>query len=249
MKAIGIIPARYHSTRLPAKPLIPILGKPLIQWVYERACQSNLLSDILVATDNDMIFRTVIEFGAKAQMTSSTHASGTDRVAEVAQTLDADFIVNIQGDEPLITGKDIDHGLELLSNSENGVATTLVNRIERPEDLNNPNICKVVVDKRNYALYFSRAPIPYFNAPNPGDLVSSNGYLFKHIGVYFYKKDLLLQVIKLPKSHLEQIENLEQLRLLENGFKIKVAKTDTATVSVDTPADLKIVEKYLSGQI
>lgn len=249
MKAIGIIPARYNSTRLPAKPLIPILGKPLIQWVYERACQSNLLSDILVATDNDMIFKKVLEFGAKARMTSSSHVSGTDRVAEVAQTLDADFIVNIQGDEPLITGKDIDHGLELLSNSGYGVATTLVNRIERLEDLNNPNICKVVVDKRDYALYFSRAPIPYFSTLRHDDSITSNGYLFKHIGVYFYKKDLLMKIVKLPKSHLEQIENLEQLRLLENGFKIKVTKTDTATISVDTPVDLKIVQKYLLERI
>jgi 3-deoxy-manno-octulosonate cytidylyltransferase (CMP-KDO synthetase) len=254
MKTAAIIPARYGSSRFEGKPLVDILGKPMIQRVYEGVCESKLIDEVIVATDDERIFETVRGFGGKVQMTSSEHASGTDRVAEVARKLRAEIIVNVQGDEPLIKGSIIDKSIRPLLKKETIPMATLVTRIDEVKDWLNPHIVKVVLDQKDFALYFSRSPIPFPRDLNVQKLLNSPSgeqsllprRIFKHIGVYVFRKKFLLQYAKMKPTPLEKIEKLEQLRALENGFPIKVTFVDYEPICVDTPEDLQKVISSLS---
>ena len=249
MTAIVIIPARYESTRFPGKPLAPLNGKPLIRHVYENSKKSKLAEDVIVATDSDAIFKTVIAFGGKAVMTSREHTSGTDRIAEVAGALDYDIIVNVQGDEPLVRAEMIDDVIRLLDDKRAAMGT-LVKKIEDPEEIFDPNVVKAVFDKEGFAMYFSRAPIPYHRDEWKGlgrfTVHGSRFTVFKHIGIYSYRRDVLLTLAKMEPVELEKTEKLEQLRALVNGFRIKVKETFFETIGVDTPQDLERVKKWLS---
>jgi 3-deoxy-manno-octulosonate cytidylyltransferase (CMP-KDO synthetase) len=238
---IGVIPARYSSTRFEGKVLADILGKPMIQHVWERAKQARLLDDLIIACDDERVASVAKEFGAKVALTVKGHACGSDRIAEVVNPLDVKIIVNIQGDEPLIHPMMIDSVAQaLLDNPKVGMAT-LMKKIEDSQLINDPHVVKVVVDKNNFALYFSRASIPY-QAVN-SDV--KNPVYYKHIGLYGYTKDFLFTFKNLPVSRLEKTECLEQLRVLEEGFKIKVIETKHDTFGVDTPEDLERVKEYL----
>jgi 3-deoxy-manno-octulosonate cytidylyltransferase (CMP-KDO synthetase) len=240
MKAIGIIPARYQSSRLPGKPLAEIAGKPMVQHVYERASRATRLSGVLVATDDARIFTAVQEFGGAVVMTSPDHPTGTDRLAEAAETLDADVIVNVQGDEPLIDPAVIDAVAAPFEAEPDLPMATLATRIRRPQDALAPSVVKVVTDCRGNALYFSRLPIPYYRE-------GSDGVHWKHIGLYAYRRDFLLRYPKLEPTPLERAEALEQLRALENGFRIRVLITDHDAISVDTPDDLERVRRLIGA--
>jgi 3-deoxy-manno-octulosonate cytidylyltransferase (CMP-KDO synthetase) len=232
---IGIIPARYASTRFPGKPLVLIHNKPMIQHVYERSKEADI-DDLFVATDDDRIKKTVEDFGGKVIMTGSQHASGTDRCAEVARILnlkDIDFIVNIQGDEPFIRKEEINVLINLIENQKVQIAT-LVKPITTEEELINPNKVKVVFTNSNQALYFSRSPIPYSSQ-------ISNPKFHKHLGIYAYRNDVLQQITQLSVSSLEKIEKLEQLRWLENDFTIHVQICHHESIAIDTPEDLEQV--------
>ncbi len=248
MNAIGIIPARYASTRFPGKPLADILGKPMIQWVYEHASLSSLVERVIVATDDHRIFNAVKKFGGEVMMTSPNAANGTERVAEVARQLSATFVVNIQGDEPLIDPAVIDQLVVLLRDNPEAPVGTLVKRITDIRDLNNPNIPKVVIDRDCNALYFSRSVIPFFRDEKDQRQWLNKSTYYQHIGLYIYRRDFLLHFVQLPPSILERIEQLEQLRVLENGFKIKVAVTETDSIGVDVPADIDRVIAQLHGR-
>ncbi len=237
MKVTGIIPARFSSTRLPGKPLADICGKPMIQHVYEKASQATLLNEVLVATDDKRVYNKVLEFGGKAMMTSPDHNTGTDRLAEVARKLDSDVIVNIQGDEPLMNPENIDIAVSALLDDETVPMSTLMWRIVDLEEAQNPSVVKVVTDKEGNALYFSRSPIPY-----PRE---DAGVYFKHLGLYVYRRDFLLHFAALKPTPLEELEKLEQLRVLENGYKIKVVETEHTSIGVDTPADLDRVRRII----
>jgi len=239
VKIIGIIPARYKSTRLEGKPLADIDGKPMIQHVYERASKSKKLDDLLVATDDQRIIDAVNKFGGKAVLTSEKHPSGSDRVAEVAKKLDADIVVNIQGDEPFINPEMIDEVVEPFENKSLLMAT-LMHEVLDESDFENPNVVKVVVNREGFALYFSRSLIPY-----PRNRIDF--HVYEHIGLYSYRKDFLLKLTKLPPTPLERIESLEQLRALENGYKIKVILTrkEYIPLSIDTEEDLKKAREYI----
>ncbi len=258
MPAIVIIPCRYASTRFPGKPLKFLFGKPLIQHVYEGVKRSRSVEKIFIATDSVEIFETVNSFGGQAVMTSEQHQSGTDRIAEallkIAETDEdilsrADVIVNVQGDEPMIKPQMVDDVVELMLDSKANIGT-LAKKINRVEDIVNPNIVKVVLDRESFALYFSRAPIPYHRDIFCHNVLVNNNLdminMYKHIGIYAYRRDFLLNFIKLPISFLEDTEKLEQLRALENGYKIKVKITPYETLGVDTPEDLEKVRKCLS---
>ncbi|MDI6728426.1 MAG: 3-deoxy-manno-octulosonate cytidylyltransferase [Thermodesulfovibrionales bacterium] len=257
MPAIVIIPSRYASSRFPGKPLCLLAGKPMIRHVYERAREARLVQDVFVATDNKLIYETVEGFGGKAIMTSEAHPSGTDRIAEAVEKLQAtgymlraaDIIVNVQGDEPMIYPQMIDDVISLMDD-ERASMGTLAKRIEEEEEIFDPNIVKVVFNAEGFALYFSRSPIP-FHRDEWKDLKhltihGSRLVVFKHIGIYAYRKDVLLSLSKLPSTRLEEIEKLEQLRALENGFRIKVKETEFETIGIDTPMDLERVERCLS---
>ena len=240
-----VIPARYASKRFPGKPLADILGKPMIQWVYERAQQANLISETIVATDDDRIFQAVKNFGGVAEKTSSDIKNGTERVAVISAKYDYPIVVNLQGDEPLIDPKAIDIAIRTLSEDESAVIGTLIKKIENITELDNPNLPKVVIDKNNNALYFSRSIIPYDR-----DLQQQQNRLpytnyYRHIGLYVYRKEFLQTYIKLPESQLERMEKLEQLRVLEYGYSIKTAVVDYAPRGVDTPEDLESLVQYL----
>ena len=252
-KISAVIPARYGSTRFEGKPLADILGKPMIQYVYEGVCQSKLIDEVIVATDDERISEVVKSFGGKAVMTSPTHFTGTDRVAEVAKKLKSEIIVNVQGDEPLIRGEFIDNAIRPLLTDDTLQLSTLMTRIEEVRDWLNPHIVKVVADQKNFALYFSRSPIPF-----PRDLqigrLESNPFgtnrplpkrVFKHIGVYVFRRKFLLQFSKMKPTPLEKLEKLEQLRALENGHPIKVTLVDYEPLCVDTPEDIQKVEAFL----
>ncbi len=249
MTAIVIIPSRYDSARFPGKPLAPLNGKPLIRHVYENSKKSKLAEDVIVATDSESIFNAVLEFGGKAVMTSKEHASGTDRIAEAAGALDYDIIVNVQGDEPLIKAEMIDDVIRLLDDKRAAMGT-LVKKIEDPEEIFDPNVVKAVFDKEGFAMYFSRAPIPYHRDEWKGlgrfTVHGSRFTVFKHIGIYSYRRDVLLNLAKMEPVELEKTEKLEQLRALVNGFRIKVKETTCETVGVDTPQDLERVKEWLS---
>ena len=248
MKVLCVIPARYASTRLPGKPLSMIAGKPMIQHVYERACQAQLPNEVVVATDNELVEKAVLNFGGKAVMTSPDHPSGTDRLAEVALMYpDVDVIVNVQGDEPMIPPEVIDRLAEAFnSDADLNMATMKV--VMDEEDYENPAAVKVVTDQQGYALYFSRSLMPYPRNKPEGFKV------FKHVGIYAYRRNFLLKYAALAPTPLEKAESLEQLRALENGYKIKVLESDfqgigafTAAKSsgVSTPIPWKSLSKTL----
>ncbi|HXI00066.1 MAG TPA: 3-deoxy-manno-octulosonate cytidylyltransferase [Sphingobacteriaceae bacterium] len=244
MKILGIIPARYASTRFPGKPLADIAGKSMIRRVYEQAMQAQKLTEVVVATDDVRILAHVNDFGGKAVLTSPDHQSGTDRCAEVADKLPGyDYAVNIQGDEPFIHPGQIDL-LCSCFNDKDTVLATLVKQIHSDDDLINPNIPKVVLNSHSEAIYFSRTVIPHYRGKPLTEWLSYQTY-FKHIGIYGYRTDILNTITQLPISVLEIAEALEQLRWIENGFQIKVAITDRETHAVDTPEDLEKILKNL----
>ncbi|WP_426668173.1 3-deoxy-manno-octulosonate cytidylyltransferase [Mucilaginibacter sp. McL0603] len=238
MKTLGIIPARYASTRFPGKPLVDIAGKSMIQRVYEQAKKCIHLSEVIVATDDDRIFEHVHEFGGKAVMTSPDHQSGTDRCAEVAlKHSEYDVIINIQGDEPYIDPEQITKLITCFNDANTQIAT-LIKKILTEQELHNTNSPKVIINKHSEAIYFSRSPLPHIRGQEPQNWLQHFTY-FKHIGIYGYRADILQQITKLPVSSLEKAESLEQLRWVENGYKIKVAETELETYAIDTPEDLK----------
>lgn len=240
-KIIGIIPARFGATRFHGKPLAKILGKPMILWVLNGASQSHRLDDIIVATDDDSIMDVVENAGYKAEMTCSDHPSGTDRIWEVAQKYDCTHVVNIQGDEPLITGTVIDQLISILDRKPDTCMATLVRHFADDENPNDPNRVKVVCDDSGSALYFSRALIPF-----PANKDAIKGYPFLlHIGLYLYEINFLKKFIEYGTCTLERIERLEQLRALTMGVKIETVITDATLISVDAPEDIQRVEKYL----
>ncbi len=235
MDVIGVIPARYASSRLEGKVLIDIAGKPMIRHVWERARKAKLLDDLLVACDDERIAETVKGFGGKAVMTAKAHTCGTDRIAEVVYPLDAAAVVNIQADEPLLQPVMVDQLAQALLEEDPVPMVTLAKRIEKQEEIIDPNVVKVVFDRNNLALYFSRSPIPHRAANSE---VEAPVY-YKHIGMYGYTKDFLFTYKNMPPSSLERTEKLEQLRVLEAGCRIKVIETRYETVGVDTAWDLE----------
>lgn len=235
---LGLIPARYASTRFPGKPLIDIHGKSMIQRVYERACGASFLDEVAVATDDPRIEEHVKSFGGKVVMTSSTHQSGTDRCAEAASILPGfDIVINIQGDEPYINSTQIDL-LAACFREPGTELATLVKKIADSAELHNPNSPKVIMNARSEAIYFSRTAIPYLRGEEHDSWIGKHDY-FKHIGIYGYRADVLQAITRLSVSSLERAESLEQLRWIENGYKIKVAVTEQETQAVDTPEDLQ----------
>jgi 3-deoxy-manno-octulosonate cytidylyltransferase (CMP-KDO synthetase) len=291
MKILGVIPARFASTRFPGKPLVDINGKSMIQRVYEQAKKCKSLARIVVATDDERIFKHVQSFGGEAMMTADTHQSGTDRCAEVVERLNFEIqtsfldsdsapiigkitsrfegiftaVINIQGDEPFIQPEQIEkvvdilRGSSIIQNSNFKLQTedatqalnaqlqskfgiaTLAKQIDNQEDIENPNVVKVVFDTMGKAVYFSRSPIPFLRNIDRKDWAKS-GQFFKHIGLYGYKTNVLLDLAKLSPSNLEKLESLEQLRWLENGYVIGVAQTNLETIGIDTPEDLKKIK-------
>lgn len=238
-KTVVIIPARYGSTRFEGKPLAEINRKPMIYHVYQRSKKAKCADDVIVATDDERIKNAVEKFNGKAVMTSKEHKSGTERVAEVAQNIDADIIVNVQGDEPLICPEAIEQAVMPLIEDKNIKMSTLMMKITNEAEYNDTNIVKVVTDEEGFALYFSRSLIPY---PREKEHLK----VYKHIGIYVYRKGFLLELADLQPTPLEQIECLEQLRVLENGFKIKVIETNYDSIGVDTPKDLEVVKKFIN---
>jgi 3-deoxy-manno-octulosonate cytidylyltransferase (CMP-KDO synthetase) len=236
-RILGVIPARYASSRFPGKALVSIGGKTMLEHVWERASQARYLTSVVIATDDERIRNAAHKFGARVVMTREDHLSGTDRVAEVASTSDAHWIVNVQGDEPTLDPTAIDAAiLGMMDQEEAHLAPmgTLKTRITRAEVVQDPNVVKVVTDRHGNAIYFSRSPIPFVRDPGP---TREGGAYFKHIGLYIYQRDFLLAYPDLPVGPLEQAERLEQLRALENGFKIRVVETDYDSLGVDTPED------------
>jgi len=244
MKILGIIPARYASTRFPGKPLVDIAGKSMIQRVYEQAKKCTNLTEVIVATDDERIFKHVQQFGGVALMTAESHQSGTDRCAEVArQHPEYDVIINIQGDEPFIEPAQIDKVASCFEDTDTQLAT-LVKKILTTEELYNFSSPKVILNKNSEAIYFSRSPLPHVRGHEPQQWLYHYTY-YKHIGIYGYRSDILQQVTLLPVSSLEKAESLEQLRWIENGYRIKIAETELETHAIDTPEDLNKLLKSL----
>jgi 3-deoxy-manno-octulosonate cytidylyltransferase (CMP-KDO synthetase) len=241
LSIVAVIPARYASTRLPGKPLADLDGRPMIEHVYRRVAASKLISQVIVATDDLRIATRVHDFGGKVRLTKATHETGTDRLAEVAASLDCDVVVNVQGDEPLIDPHAIDELVAPFGNEPAVQMTTLFRRINDAAELTNPNIAKVVVDRGGYALYFSRAPIPYVRDPRGGWPP-----MYRHIGVYGYRRKTLLVLASLEPTPLERAEALEQLRALEHGIRIKAVETRHESFEVNTPEDLEQVRRLLT---
>lgn len=243
MEIIAIIPARYASTRFPGKPLAKLAGKPVIQHVYEKVTQT--LPDTWVATDDQRIYETVVDFGGKAIMTRPDHKSGTDRIQEAVDKIGtkADIIVNIQGDEPFIQTSQIETICKLFEDPNTQIAT-IGKYFTDPQALINPNSPKIVTDINGFALYFSRSVIPFIRGIDK-DLWLQYFKFIKHLGIYAYQKNVLKAITQLPQSPLEKAESLEQLRWLQNGYRIKVGLTDIETIGIDTPEDLIRAEKYL----
>jgi len=243
MKFIGIIPARYASTRFPGKPLAMLGGRTVIQRVYEQVAA--VLEEAYVATDDERIFKAVEEFGGRVVMTRQDHKSGTDRIEEAAEKIgtQADVIINIQGDEPFIQKSQIETLKSLFENSETQIGT-LGKKFESIEAATNPNSPKIVTDKNGFALYFSRSVIPYIRGKEQTEWLQHFPFL-KHLGLYAYRRDVLRQITQLPQSPLELAESLEQLRWLENGYRIRVGLTDVETVGIDTPEDLRRAEEFI----
>jgi 3-deoxy-manno-octulosonate cytidylyltransferase (CMP-KDO synthetase) len=242
-KILGVIPARFASTRFPGKVLAQIAAKTMLQHVYERASLSTYLTSVIIATDDEGICTVARKFGARVRMTRSDHLSGTDRVAEVASAEDVEIVVNIQGDEPLISPDAIDAAILPLVHEPDLVMGTLKKRIEDPREITDPNVVKVVTNRSGDAVYFSRCAIPFARDPSGGTPY------FKHIGLYVYRRDFLLAYPALPVGPLEAAERLEQLRALENGFSIRVVETEYESLGVDTPQDLERVSKLFDAAI
>ncbi len=234
-KILGVIPARLASSRFPGKILAPLASKPMVQHVYERASQARYLTSTIIATDDEQIYEAVRKFGARVRMTRADHPTGTDRVAEIASAENCDIVVNIQGDEPLIDPDAIDAAILPMVHDDDIQMATLKKKIVEPSEVTNPNVVKVITDLKGDAIYFSRLPIPYYRDRAP------TAPHFKHIGLYIYRRDFLLAYPTLPVGPLEQAERLEQLRALENGYRIRVVETDYESLGVDTPEDLERV--------
>ena len=231
---VVIIPARYESTRFPGKPLADLHGRPMIQCVYERAQRARGIDRVIVATDDERIRAAVERFGGDVRMTGSAHRTGTDRIAEVAASLDAELVVNVQGDLPLLDPAMVDAAVAPLRGDAGLPMATIKTAIDSPDELNNPNVVKVVTDRDGYALFFSRSPLPHHRDGAPDTALG-----YKHIGLYAYRRDFLLSFARMTPTPLEQAEQLEQLRALERGYRIRVAEVATASIEVDTPADLE----------
>jgi|WetSurMetagenome_2_1015567.scaffolds.fasta_scaffold97771_3 3-deoxy-manno-octulosonate cytidylyltransferase (CMP-KDO synthetase) len=252
MKAIGIIPARYDSTRFPGKPLAVIAGKTMIQRVYEQALKCQGLDPVIVATDNEVILKHVEGFGGKVMMTSDRHRSGTERCAEVVRNLlysgdqaDQSCIINIQGDEPFIDPEQISQVIRCFDDPDVMIAT-LIKAVHDDKILNDPNVVKVVTARDGNAIYFSRAPIPFVRGAGPSNLAASATY-YRHIGLYGYRGDTLMQLVDLPETPLEKAESLEQLRWLEYGYRIRTGITEYESISIDTPEDLLKITNTIQG--
>ena len=240
-RVVVVIPARFGSTRLPGKPLVPLAGKPMIQRVYERARMAQKVGRVIVATDDERIVKAVETFGGEARMTRADHRTGTERVAEVAAHAEGDVFVNVQGDEPLLDPAAVDAAVSALLEEPAAAIATLATPVKTPGDIMDPNVVKTVLDFDGNALYFSRAPIPWVRDTTGKALVRH----LKHLGLYVFQRDALLEYPTLPQGDLERIEQLEQLRWLENGWKIRVAEVEHDAVSVDVPEDVARVEKLL----
>ena len=242
-KILIVIPARMKSKRLPNKPLIKLNGKHLIQWTYEACLTSKLADKLIIATDSQEIKDCVEDFGGEAILTSIEHKTGSDRVAEVAEkSPEYNIVINVQGDNPLITGRMIDSLIECLIKNPEIQMAALKSKITKKEDLTNPSIIKVVTDKNNFALYYSRAVIPYNRDEQKIDY-------YRNEGVYGFRRDFLLKYVKMPQGELEKAESLEQLRALEQGYRIYVVETDTETFDVNVQEDIKIVEEKLKERM
>lgn len=250
MDFIVIIPARYASTRFPGKPLALLQGKTVIQHVYEQVKRS--VDNVWVATDDQRILSAVEAFGGKAVMTSAEHKSGTDRIHEAFEKIGKgdEIIINVQGDEPFIQKQQIEAIKLCFDDPKTDIATLVqpFHATDGVESLENPNSPKVVIDKQGFALYFSRSVIPFCRGVNKEEWLTKYGHYYKHIGIYAYKSDVLNAITKLPQSRLELAESLEQLRWIENGYKIKVAETNLSTIGIDTPEDLERAERFLRHQ-
>jgi len=241
---VAVIPARYASTRLPGKPLVPLAGKPMVQHVYERTKLASTVNRVIVATDDQRIIDAVRAFGGEARMTRADHRTGTERIAEVAAHETGDVFVNVQGDEPLIDPAAIDTAVQALLEGEPAQIATVATPIRVTADIMDPNIVKTVLDFDENALYFSRAPIPWVRDTQHKVHVK----YWKHLGLYVFQRDALLEYPTLPQGELERIEQLEQLRWLENGWKIRVAEVEHDAVSVDVPEDVVRVEKLMEEE-
>jgi 3-deoxy-manno-octulosonate cytidylyltransferase (CMP-KDO synthetase) len=244
VQVVCIIPSRYESSRFPGKPLANLCGKPMIQHVYERVLRAKSVSFAAVATDDERIFAAVRAFGGRAVMTSPRHRSGTDRIAEAVETMglrDEDIVVNIQGDQPLFEPVQVDEVVGPLLADGSIPMSTLIYRISRDEEITHPNAVKTVFDHDHFALYFSRATIPFVRDPG------NKAEYFKHHGIYAYRRDFLRTFTALPEGILERLEALEQLRALEHGYRIKVVVTPHDSVEVDTPQELERVRRLLTG--
>jgi len=240
-KVVVVIPARYGSTRLPGKPLVQLAGQPMIQRVYARAKLAQTVHRVIVATDDDRIIKAVQAFGGEARMTRADHRTGTERVAEVAAHESGEVFVNVQGDEPLLDPAAIDAAVGALLENSATTVSTVATPIKTPADIMDPNVCKVVLDFDENALYFSRAPVPWVRDTASKLQVRH----LKHLGLYVFRREALLEYATLPQGELERIEQLEQLRWLENGWKTRVAEVEHDAVSVDVPEDVARVEKLL----
>ena len=240
-KVVIVIPARYGSTRLAGKPLISLAGKPMIQRVYERAKLAEKADRVIVATDDERVVKAVEEFGGEARMTRTDHRTGTERVAEVAAHVAGEVFVNVQGDEPLLDPAAVDTAVNALLEQPAAAISTVATPIKTPADIMDPNVVKTVLDFENYALYFSRAPIPWVRDAASKIQVRH----LKHLGLYVFQRDALLEYPTLPQGELERIEQLEQLRWLENGWRIRIAEVEHDAVSVDVPEDVARVERLL----
>lgn len=239
MKFLGVIPARYESTRLPKKPLKDICGHSMIEWVYKRAMKSNL-DEVIIATDSQEVFDEVKRFGGEVILTDKNHLNGTSRIAEVCEKItDYDVIINVQGDEPLIEPDMINSLIDVFKKEESLKMATLKHKLHKKEDIENPNFVKVITDRDDYAIYFSRSVIPY---PRNENL----DIYFKHVGIYGYKREFVLEYSKMESTPLENSESLEQLRVLENGYKIKVLETPFEIIGVDTKEELEKVRNYIA---
>ena len=237
-----IIPARYGSSRLKGKPLIEVNGKPIIQWVFEKAVKAQYADRVIIATDNDEIYTTALMFGAEVEMTSEHHSSGSDRIAEVVKRHpEIDYIVNLQGDEPLIKSESIDEVIKNVRDNAEADISTLVRVLNDKKDIENPNLVKCVLDNNGYALYFSRSKIPFER--NEG-----HAKFYGHLGIYGYKREALLKMTELPQSMLELTESLEQLRALQNGMRIKTSVVDFIPVGIDTAEDLEKFKSIITAQ-
>ena len=237
---LAIIPARYSSTRFPGKPLAEIDGKTMIQHVWENAVKTKGIDEVIVATDDNRIFSTVSEFGGKVVLTDPNHETGTDRIVEALSGRSCDWVINIQGDEPLMSSSDLERLIKKAQNSKGTNVATLVQKIFDEVQLNDPNIVKVTLNKKNHALYFSRSLIPFHGYSENKEIKS-----WRHLGVYIFKRDFLINFYNWPQTELEKTEKLEQLRILENGENLLCVEAEKECVSVDVPMDIELVEKIL----